>query len=127
MEGNIWMDIRCEYQKGMTYAEIGRRHQIDPRTAKKYASSDTKPVYTLLEPKPSKFDSYKQQINLRLEEAPYSAFRIHEKLVEQGFDGGYTIVREYVSGIKKNLNEKATVRFETMPGLQGHGMKCFQI
>lgn len=31
----------------------------------------------------------------------------------------YTIVRQYVATRKADLNEKATVRFETMPGLQG--------
>lgn len=54
-----------------------------------------------------------------LEEAPYSAVRIHEKLMEQGCDCKYTIVRQYVATRKADLNEKATVRFETMPGLQG--------
>lgn len=54
-----------------------------------------------------------------LEEAPYSAVRIHEKLMEQGYDCKYTIVRQYVATKKTDLNEKATVRFETMPGLQG--------
>ena len=45
--------------------------------------------------------------------------KILEKLQEQGFQGKYTIVREYVRQKKGDLDEKATVRFETMPGLQG--------
>lgn len=45
--------------------------------------------------------------------------RIHEKLIEQGCDCKYTIVRQYVATKKQNLNEKTTVRFETVPGLQG--------
>ncbi len=53
-----------------------------------------------------------------MEEAPYSAVRILEKLKEQGFDGGYSIVKEYVRSRKMDLDEKATVRFETMPGKQ---------
>ena len=36
-----------------------------------------------------------------------------------GFDGGYSIVKAYVSSRKMDLNEKAKVRFETMPGKQG--------
>ena len=54
-----------------------------------------------------------------MDEAPYSAARILEKLTEQGFNGKYSIVREYVRHKKTDLEEKATVRFETMPGLQG--------
>ena len=54
-----------------------------------------------------------------VEEDNYSAVLIHEKLIEKGLDIGYTIVREYVASKKKELNRKATIRFETMPGLQG--------
>ncbi|NCB02908.1 MAG: hypothetical protein EOM67_12175, partial [Spirochaetia bacterium] len=45
--------------------------------------------------------------------------RIHEKLTEQSCDCKYTVVREYISSKKTQLAEKATIRFETMPGLQG--------
>jgi len=112
------MEIRSDRQKGMSFAEIARKYHLDPRTAKKYALSETKPVYKLSLPKPSKLDPYKQQINVWLEEAPYSA-RILEKLQDQGFEGKYSIVKDYVRGQKNELEEKATVRFETMPGLQG--------
>ena len=118
VEGDKWMDIRSDRQKGLSYTEIGRKHNIDPRTARKYASSSVRPGYTLTDSKPSKLDAYKQQIDVWLEEAPYSAVRLLEKLTEQGFDGKYSIVKEYARGKKKDLDEKATVRFETVPGLQ---------
>ena len=51
--------------------------------------------------------------------AVYSAVRILEKLKERGFEGKYSIVKEYVRSRKMDLDEKATVRFETMPGKQG--------
>ena len=113
------MDIRNDRLKGMSYTEIGRKHHIDPRTAKKYAESDTRPAYVLSDAKPSKLDPYKEQIATWLEEAPYSAVRILEKIQEQGFTGGHSIVREFVRHKKDHFDEKATVRFETMPGLQG--------
>ena len=113
------MDIRSDRQRGLSYTEIARKYNIDPRTAKKYAQSETRPVYSLSAAKPSKLDPYKEQIAIWLEEAPYSAERILEKIREQGFDGGHSIVREYVRNKKEQLDEKATVRFETMPGLQG--------
>jgi len=112
------MDIRNDRKKGLSYTEIGKKHNIDWRTAKKYARSEQKPVYELSEPKPSKLDPYKKQIDLWLEEAPYNAVRIMEKLQELGCDCKYTIIRTYVASKKSELNNKATVRFETMPGLQ---------
>lgn len=119
MKGYYWMEIRNDYKKGLSYTEIAKKYNIDPRTAKKYANSDSKPIYRLSAPKPSKLDSFKHLIDLWLEEAPYSAVRIHEKLEEQGCECKYTVIREYVATKKKYLNEKATVRFETVPGLQG--------
>jgi transposase len=118
MEGENWMNIRNDRQKGLSYTQIAQKYNIDPRTAKRYAESDTRPVYNLTEPKPSILDPYKQQIDIWLDEAPYSAIRILEKLKEQGFGGKYSIVKEYVRSKKKDLDEKATVRFETTPGLQ---------
>lgn len=119
MKGNHWMEIRNDRKIGLSYTEIAKKHHMDQRTAKKYAESNSKPAYQVTSPKTSKLDPYKPQIDLWLEEAPYSAVRIHEKLVAQGCDCKYTIVRQYVSSKKLDLNEKATVRFETMPGLQG--------
>lgn len=119
MEGAKWMDIRSDRQKGMSYTDIGKKYHIDPRTAKKYAEAETKPAYQLQEKKRSKLDLYKQRVDIMLEEAPYSAARILEKLQEEGFEGKYTIVKDYVRTKKKDLDERATVRFETMPGLQG--------
>ena len=74
------MDIRSDRQKGLSYVELGKKYNIDQRTAKRYADSPEKPKYTLTGPKASKLDEYKQQIDQWLEEAPYSAVRILEKL-----------------------------------------------
>ena len=112
------MDIRSDYKKGMSYEELGKRYQIDARTAKKYATSPEKPKYNLQEPKKSKLDEFKPKIDIWLTEAPYSAVRIKEKLEEIGSDCGYTIIKDYVRSKKKELNNNATVRFETVPGLQ---------
>ena len=119
MKGNLWMEIRSEKKKGLSYAEIGRKHHIDPRTAKKYAESEEVPKYTLKQKRPSKLDPYKDYIDALLEEDNYSAALILERIRERGCQCGYTIVKDYVSQKKKELNSKATVRFETVPGLQG--------
>lgn len=119
MKGNLWMEIRSEKQKGLTYTEIGRKHHIDPRTAKKYAESDSVPKYAIRKKRPSKLDPHKDFIDMLLEEDNYSAALILEKLHERGCQCGYTIVKDYVSSKKKDLNSKATIRFETVPGLQG--------
>lgn len=103
----------------MSYTKIGRKYHIAPRTAKRYAELPQRPEYTLTAPKPSKLGPYKAHISQWLEEAPYSTQRILEKIKEQGYPGSYSIVKQYVCGKKEQLDEKAAVRFETMPGQQG--------
>ena len=94
--------------------ELGKKYHMGQRRAKRYAESPEKSEYTLSEPKPTKMDLFKAVVGEWLEEALYSAKRILEKLREMGFDGGYSIVKAYVSSRKMELNEKAAVRFETM-------------
>ncbi|MFA6780514.1 MAG: IS21 family transposase [Paludibacteraceae bacterium] len=121
MKGEHWMEIRSERKKGLSYKAIADKHGIDWRTAKKYSESGEKPVYRLKEPKKSKLDRFKPQIDLMLEEESYSAAVIMERLAENNmnFDCGYTTVKDYVRKKKGECENKATVRFETMPGLQG--------
>ena len=45
MEGENWMEIRSDYQKGLSYTEIGKKYNMDWRTAKKYAESEKRPEY----------------------------------------------------------------------------------
>ena len=80
MRGELWMDIRNDYLKGLSISEISRKHNINWRTAKKYATSKEVPKYTLKKKKPSKLDDFKPMIDELLEEAPYSAVRILELL-----------------------------------------------
>lgn len=114
-----WMEIRNDIKKGLSYAEIGRKHGIDYRTAKRYANSESKPEYRNKLPRKSILDPYKEEIDRLLDEASYSAQRILEIITDKGYTGKYTVVKDYVRVRKEALNTKATVRFETTPGLQG--------
>ena len=120
MNGDLWMNIRNDKLKGMSYSDIGRKYNIDRRTAKKYCESDVKPKYTYKRPKHKIMEDYADYVAELLSEAPYSATRIKE-LIEEHYNIkiNYTSVQRYVKGVKSELNKKATVRFETMPGLQG--------
>lgn len=39
MIGDKWLSIRNDRKKGMSYSEIGRKYNIDRRTAKKYCEN----------------------------------------------------------------------------------------
>mgnify|MGYP002624125701 CR=1 FL=1 len=120
MNGDLWMNIRNDYLKGMNYSDIARKYNIDRRTAAKYCNSEVKPTYTYTKPRKKLIEDYADYINELLKEAPYSAVRIKEKIEEHfNIKIGYTTVQEYVKTKKADYNKQATMRFETMPGIQG--------
>lgn len=111
MEGAKWMDIRSDRQKGLSYTESGRKYNVDPRTAKRYAETDTRPVYSLSDPKPSKLDPCREQLAVWLEEAPYSAERILEKIRCEMTDITEltpTLVNSLIERIEVHNNDKSS-------------------
>ena len=71
-------------------------------------------------PRGSKLDSWAGFIAEQLHRYPdLRATRLHEMLVAQGFDGGYTIVREHLKKIRPNKRrEEPFVMVTTGPGRQ---------
>jgi transposase len=68
----------------------------------------------------SKLDAFKAMIKELLEKYPdITAVRVYEELTENGFDGGRTIVTDYLRKIRPRPKKEPVVRFETLPGHQG--------
>ena len=116
--GESWMNIRALRNQGLSYREIGRRLGVDRRTAKKLSEIDEPPT-----PKPrqrsSLVDPFAHVIEAWIEKSPkMTAKTIYEQLIPLGFQGGYTIIKEFVAKKRGEISRKATVRFETLPGYQ---------
>jgi len=47
MEGGKRKEIRNDCKKGLSYTEIGKKHNIDRRAAKKYGEREKQPEYEL--------------------------------------------------------------------------------
>ncbi|NLD46917.1 MAG: hypothetical protein GX660_06920 [Clostridiaceae bacterium] len=94
--------IRQDYLNGMSFADIGRKYFIDPRTAKRYALNNLPLEDLEKRPFTSILDPYKEKIDKWLLYGPIFASTIHDRLIEQGCRCGYTIVNDYV---KKKIQE----------------------
>ena len=97
------------------FSEIARRQDCDYRTVKRYYESDAVP--TRKKTKPSKLDPYKQIIEDKIL-LGCTASSIYYFIIKKGYDGKYSILRDYVRSLKLEGIQKATIRFETNPGLQ---------
>ncbi|MCP4601257.1 MAG: transposase [Proteobacteria bacterium] len=72
------------------------------------------------EPRGSKLDSYRSFIESELKEFPdITGVRLYEKLEDEGFDGGKTIVTDLLRKLRPRPKKEPVVRFETDPGVQG--------
>jgi transposase len=86
-------------QRGLSPAQIGRELHLDPRTvARCLAQNRFLPRKTTK--RPSKIDPFKNAIFHMLETHPYSAIQILQRIREEGFEGGYSILKEYVRKVR---------------------------
>jgi len=67
-----------------------------------------------------KLDPFKDESARLLEMAPQvAAALMHQRLQAQGFDGGTTIVRDYLQGVRAaTTTPQPVLRFESAPGVQ---------
>lgn len=101
-------------QEGLTPPQIADALSLDPRTARKWLSQDRfRPRKTTL--RQSKLDSFKNDIVRMLETHPYTAVQIYQRIREQGFDGRYTIVKQYVRKIRPH-RPQAFLKLSFAPG-----------
>lgn len=92
------------------YREISRRFNCDPRTVKRYYEGGVKERKP--QSKPSKLDDYRDIIESKLD-LGVSAMAIYKFIEKAGYQGKYTILREYARKIKTEKTKRATVRVET--------------
>lgn len=110
--------IRDLYNKGLNISEIARETGFDRKTVRKYIAARAPPTAQTRTSKPSKLDEYREYIQQRITEYPLSAARIYREIVDKGFTGKYTIVKNYIREIRPKEIVPAVLRYETKPGVQ---------
>ena len=103
--------------QGLTQKQIGEQLGRTDRTIrtwlKQMPRERKKPV------RKSKLDEFKPIIEALVRENPeINSAKIYENIVKKGFTGKSSIVREFITKIRKEESQKAVIRFETEPAHQ---------
>jgi transposase len=86
-------------QQGLNVAQIAHALSLDARTVASWLRQERfRPRKG--SPRASKLAPFKPQIVQMLDKYPYSAAQVFQRLREQGFEGGYSIVKAYVRTVR---------------------------
>ena len=110
------MKIKESAQTGNSAYAIGKELGISKNTALKYMQ----PTGTV-SPKvsrPSKLDPHKALLHELMEDGIYNCVVLLERLREAGYDGGISILKDYVHTFRPPKRLPAVRRYETAPGNQ---------
>lgn len=108
--------LRGGEKETMSKAAMARIMGCDPRTVKRYLEGyEPKKKRKIL--KKSKLDKFKETIISKLE-IGCTSMAIFKFIQKDGYTGSYSLVADFVQKHKKKQIKKATIRFETAPGLQ---------
>ena len=103
---------------GHSIREIARELEVSRNTVRRYLQSPEAMRPKARPPRGSKLDPYTEYIDGRMAEGLENCMVLRRELTGLGYDGGYSILKGYVSPRRRCRQPEATMRFETEPGEQ---------
>ena len=101
----------------MNKSELARRFNCDRRTVGKYLDNPDSNQRKSRQVK-SKLDDFKEVVIDKVDNFGSTSMSVFKFIEKKGYTGGYHTVNNFVKKHKKDETNKATIRFETSPGLQ---------
>lgn len=111
------MQIKYLAEQGLQKTRIAEQLGISRQTVYNHLRR-TEPFPKPRGARPSKLDPFKEYVRARLEDFDLPAPTLLRELKSRGYDGGLTILRQFVRPLKAEWIRRVTERFETLPGRQ---------
>ena len=113
------------HTEGWSIRSLARHFEISKNTVRKILRKNQDQrdngheVLKIKQTRSSKLDAFVPSIQRILEEYPdITGVRMLEELKVEGFDGGKSILNEYLRKVRPNPKRDPVIRFETEPGEQ---------
>jgi len=100
--------------KGLKASQIAAELDLDPKTVERWLDQ---PTYQRRQGtrRASKLDSFRGQIAALLERHPYTTQQLFQQLRQQGYAGGYSILKDFVRQVRP-VRKPAYLMLEFAPG-----------
>ena len=109
--------IQALHECGVYQKDIAAELNVHPKTVSRALQHQRAPEREW-EKRGSKLDGYKGRVDQLLAEGVWNAVVILREIRAEGYEGGYSILLEYIQPKRVLRSSQATVRFETEPGKQ---------
>src|ERR1051325_8483116 len=113
-----WMEIEEMARRGMYQKDIAAELGVDPRTVRRALRRGGAPPGKRPRARGSQLDPFKPKIDELLREGVWNGVVILRELQAVGYRGKLTLIRDYLGPKRALRPSRATVRFETEPGVQ---------
>ncbi len=110
--------IREKVLEGKSSYAIAKEIGLSKNTVKKYRELGSQMVKVSTRDQPSKLDPHLDTIQNCMAAGIFNCQVILERLQEKGYDGGITILKDYVKPYRPPKSLPAVPRYETLPGKQ---------
>lgn len=112
-------NISKEVKEMLNKSELARRLGCDRRTVNRYLDKKENTSAVARNNKgTSKLDGYKDTIIEKVNKHGATAMSVHKFIQKKGYTGSYRLVSDFIQKHRNLEVQKATIRFETLPGLQ---------
>ncbi|MCG8357480.1 MAG: helix-turn-helix domain-containing protein, partial [Kiloniellales bacterium] len=102
--------------RGAYLKDIAADLGVHPRTVRRALQRGGAPSGKRPGARRSKLDAFKAQVDQLLQAGVWNAVVIHREITAQGYQGGLSILRDYIRPKRVLRASRRTVRFETAPG-----------
>lgn len=116
---DLWLQVKVQHEQGSSQSEIARQLGLDRKTVRKALASASPPVYKKRVSTGSKLDAYREFLKRRVkEEGVTNVVKLKREIVTLGYQGGISVLRDFIRPIRPASPDEAFIRFETLPGEQ---------
>lgn len=117
-----FMEVKILYRQGKSIREISKLMHISRNTVRRHLRREEKPSYKMRKSQEvTKLSNFQDYLKSRVKDAhPHwlPATVLIQEIRAQGYDGGITILRDYLKALKPIKEVEPIIRFETRPGQQ---------